>query len=290
MSTSVEQWGRSMNTKVTGCLALVAIVMGCSGEGDLAEGDQTNTQKYVGTDQPDALIGTDADEIFLGLEGLDRIEGHGGDDVLDGGPGGDALLGGGGDDTYVYNLGDEGDIIQDSAGSKDVIRFGAGIHTDSLTITERPGLLHVVVGNPASKDQFLIHKWGVFDNFIESFVFEDGTVLGITDIEGKIEGNRRPKVLRPIQDQIAIADRSFRFEIPGDTYRDPEGEIIQVSARSVDSRLLRDGWLSFDNGTQAFYGTPGKQDIGETQIEVTLSDPGSLTSKVSFRIKVVPED
>ena len=279
-----------MYKKLIGYLTLVSIVASCSGEADLSESNQTNAVKYVGTDQTDALVGTDADEIFVGLMSFDRIEGLGGNDVLDGGPGGDALLGGSGDDTYVYNLGDHGDIIQDSAGSNDVIRFGDGIDADSLTITERPGLLHVVVGNPTSKDQFLIHGWGVFDNFVESFVFEDGTVLGIAEIENRIEGNRRPEVVQRIQDQVALANKPFQFGIPDNAYRDPEGEAVEVFARSVGSRLLRDGWLSFDKQNRVFYGTPSDKDIAETQIEITLSDPGSLTSKMSFRIKVVTEE
>lgn len=269
-------------------LLLACFVASCSGEADLTEDFQTKSVRHLGTDQNDVLVGTDADEMFVGLEGIDTIEGFGGDDVLDGGAGGDALLGGDGNDTYLYNLGDHGDIIQDTAGSRDSIRFGKGIDPESLTITERPTLLHVTVGDPANKDQFLIRDWGVLDNFIEEFVFESGTVLYVADIENRIEGNRRPLILQQIQDQVAIANSPFRFEVPRDSYKDPEGGVVQVFARLIDGRLPTDGWLRFDSEARAFYGTPSDDDIAETRIAITLVDSADLTSKTVFGIEVVP--
>jgi hypothetical protein len=272
---------------LAGGLLVACLIGSCSGETDSSIEHPTPSLRHTGTDQSDILTGTDAAELIVGLEGLDLIEGHGGNDVLDGGPGGDSLLGGDGDDTYLYNLGDHGDIIQDSGGLRDIVRFGRGIDPESLTITEHPTLLHVVVGDAANKDHFLIHHWGEPDYLIEEFVFENGVVFGVADIEQRIEGNRRPRFLRQLEDQVAVANRPFRFEIPEDSYVDPEGSIVQIFARSLDNRLLRDGWLGFDSDGHVFRGTPSEGDVAETRIRITLVDSADLTSTMVFKIRVV---
>src|SRR5262249_10720043 len=53
------------------------------------------------------------------------ITGNSGDNTLTGGTGNDTLTGGSGSDAYIFNDGDGQDTITESAGTLDVIRFGA---------------------------------------------------------------------------------------------------------------------------------------------------------------------
>ncbi len=118
------------------------------------------------------LVGTDGDDLLQGFD--DRA------DDLAGGAGSDALEGGTGNDTYRYGYGDGADSIRDTGGT-DEVRFGVGIEEKDLafrkvgddfliTLTQTGETLVILQGASASSS-----------NWIETFVFSDGSELSMTD-------------------------------------------------------------------------------------------------------------
>jgi Ca2+-binding RTX toxin-like protein len=77
----------------------------------------------VATAGNDVLLGAGGNDTFAGLAGNDTLTGGDGDDDLAGGADGDYLYGGGGNDTYRYALGDGFDVVNESGGTADRVRF-----------------------------------------------------------------------------------------------------------------------------------------------------------------------
>jgi Ca2+-binding RTX toxin-like protein len=146
------------------------------------------------------IEGTAVTDRIQGFEGNDLMAGRAGDDVLDGGAGDDQLSGGDGNDTLIGGLGvdglsgDDGDdvyvlaagdgqhggsvveAIVDSAGN-DTIRFGAGISSSSVTVTQNGINTTDLLLRYAIDDQVLIV--GGLIGSIENFAFADGQTLSI---------------------------------------------------------------------------------------------------------------
>jgi Ca2+-binding RTX toxin-like protein len=59
----------------------------------------------------DAIAGGDGVDVIFGNEGADVLFGEAGADLINGGAGGDIVRGGLGGDLYVFNAGDNGDLI-----------------------------------------------------------------------------------------------------------------------------------------------------------------------------------
>lgn len=88
----------------------------------------------LGTIQNEYLRGFVGDDVINGYEGDDLLEGAAGDDFLIGGLGNDVLKGETGNDLYQFELNWGADTVIDLTG-KSIIRFGAGIGRDNLSIT-----------------------------------------------------------------------------------------------------------------------------------------------------------
>lgn len=101
------------------------------------------------------------------------------------------------------------------------------------------------------------------------------------------DDNAAPVVTDPIEDQTAIHTWTFNLTLPADTFTDPDGDTLTLSARMADGSALP-GWLSFDAATRTFSGVVDGADIGKTlAIEVTASDGhGGMVSDI-FDIDVV---
>ncbi|MDK2127097.1 calcium-binding protein, partial [Parachitinimonas caeni] len=66
----------------------------------------------------DTLNGSAGDDVILGGAGNDQLSGKAGNDTL---------LGGSGDDTYLFGRGEGVDVIDNSGGGNDTLRFAAGV-------------------------------------------------------------------------------------------------------------------------------------------------------------------
>ena len=142
----------------------------------------------VGTDGNDFLEGDDADNYLNGGKGDDSLFGNGGDDLLIGGEGNDYLVGGDGDDIYHFDPGfgnDTLDNFQDeSQPNNDIIRFGAGISPDNVTLNRQGFDLIIIVsydedenGNTRPDDSLRVYsyfnKQGMTSTTVSKIVFSD---------------------------------------------------------------------------------------------------------------------
>ena len=127
------------------------------------------------------LIGTDGDDQLIGFEGRA--------DMLSGGAGSDALEGRTGDDSYRFGYGDGADSARDTGGIDKVV-FGIGIGQGDVTFSEVEDDLLITL---AGTDETLVILQGASADasaLIESFEFENGTVLSLADVKLQILNGR----------------------------------------------------------------------------------------------------
>ncbi|WP_275505992.1 calcium-binding protein, partial [Pseudovibrio sp. W74] len=150
------------------------------------------SHNLTGTDKDNVFIAGENHDIIDGAGGNDRIEGYQGDDVLKGGSGDDTLIGGTGDDrleggadsdTYVF-VGNFGkDVVIDSSGSLDTIRFEGTITLSDLKFVKDGADLLVyklISDNPEATLDELSNVLRIKDwqSSIERFEFADGSIKG----------------------------------------------------------------------------------------------------------------
>ncbi|MDD2780857.1 calcium-binding protein, partial [Sulfuricurvum sp.] len=143
-----------------------------------------------GTDDADTvhLVDTTTDVTLDLRDGNDVINTGLGNDILIGGMGNDTLNGGAGNDTYVFEKGDGIDTLIDVSGI-DALSFGSDITEDDIVVMadeESDDLIIALKKDGKSfdelSDKIVLKNWYTDDNRIESFVFEDGTILDTFDI------------------------------------------------------------------------------------------------------------
>ncbi|MGH0004656.1 calcium-binding protein [Pseudovibrio ascidiaceicola] len=134
----------------------------------------------------------DGDDVIDGKSGNDLIKTYGGDDILKGGTGDDTLIGGIGDDrleggadndTYVFAGSFGKDVVIDSSGSLDTIRFEGMITLSDLKFVKDGADLMVYKvdhDNPETALDELANVLRIKDwqSSIERFEFADGSIKG----------------------------------------------------------------------------------------------------------------
>ncbi len=96
------------------------------------------------------------------------------------------------------------------------------------------------------------------------------------------ETNNRPPQPQ-VSDQAASVDQSFTYTVPEVT--DPDGDSLTYNAVQGEASNPLPDWLSFDDDSRTFSGTPGTADVGEYIIVVSVEDQ-TFTAKASFVITV----
>jgi len=137
----------------------------------------------------------------------------------------------------------------------------------------------IAIGNPASADlSGEITSIGLYADGINGTFRADNL-----EIQGTpVGGNLPPVVENPIPDQSAETGSPFSFEIPANTFSDPDGSI--VSPLVVLTTLP--SWLTFDDQTNVFSGTPAVGDDGVVSIEVEATDDEGSTITDTFDLTV----
>ena len=253
---------------------------------DLVAVAGTATNLVYGSANADYLAGTDSVDLLIGSDGADALDGRGGDDELAGGVGDDTLLGGAGNDWYRINTGDGADLILDEAGSDDVVRFGPGITSSDLTVTESAAGLQVQVGPSANGDSLLILNWSQGGaQSIDRFVLNSAS-LDRAQIDALNTGNHSPRVATTVGEQVARADQSFSFTLPGSVFSDADAaDVLTLTARLATGQSLP-SWVTFDPVTGTFSGTPTTADAGTVHVQLEATDAGGLSSHTEFALRV----
>jgi hypothetical protein len=145
-----------------------------------------------------------------------------------------------------------------------------------------------LVSGPANALSFTLNPDGSFSyqgvadfNGPDSFTYRafDGTASS-DEITVQIDVapvNDAPVLANAIADQNATEDAPFSFAVPADTFADVDA----ADALALTATLAGGGplpaWLSFDQATGKFSGTPLNDDVGAIAVRVTATD-GALAS------------
>ena len=108
-----------------------------------------------------------------------------------------------------------------------------------------------------------------------------GSVMVTVDDD---DSNQVPTVANTIPHQSATVDMPFSFTVPSNTFMDADGDILTYSATKSDDMALP-SWLSFNESTRVFSGTPTSTDTGTLSVKVTASD-GTESISATFDIVV----
>jgi Ca2+-binding RTX toxin-like protein len=129
-----------------------------------------------GTETGETITGTSGNDAIYGSGGDDTIKGEGGNDTLIGGIGDDRLEGGAGDDTYIWNPGDGGDTIYDTAGTN-ILQIGGGINPADVKLARTGASYANAVFILPGGERITVEKWfSATKNQLSEIRFSDGTV------------------------------------------------------------------------------------------------------------------
>ena len=110
-----------------------------------------------------------------------------------------------------------------------------------------------------------------------------GTGAGVWKIK-ELVNKPIPVVNKPIPDQVTTVGQNYTYTIPAETFTDPDGDELALSATLEDGSPLPD-WLTFDPSTNTFSGTPATGDLSTLTIQVSASD-GVATASTTFTLTV----
>ena len=190
--------------------------------GDAQGDHFNSIENLMGSSHADKLVGDGGANKIFGGGGDDNIEGGAGNDTLNGGSGVDMLIGGYGNDTYIFNRGDGGEVIYDYASTtqtsrtqktanqngqsrtywqvttstvlanagSDTLAFGESITSFDVIVDFDGTDLTMAVIDPndpdasfeTATDWIYIKGWNDSRTRIETFTFEDGTVLDMSNV------------------------------------------------------------------------------------------------------------
>lgn len=98
--------------------------------------------------------------------------------------------------------------------------------------------------------------------------------------------NSAPVLATPIADQSSSEDEPWSFTVPGNTFLDPDGNPVTLSATLGNGDPLP-SWLSFNATTGMFSGTPPADFNGVISLKVTASD-GEFSADDTFDLTITP--
>lgn len=137
-----------------------------------------------GTAQRDLLQGFNGNDQLFGDAGNDRLEGGNGNDSLNGGAANDTLLGGRGDDTYIFAAGGGQDIIDNTGGGYDTLRF-EGITYNQVGSGLMKSGNDLVLNVSGGSDKVTLKNWFLGgDNVVDVITFASGGQLTAAQIFG----------------------------------------------------------------------------------------------------------
>jgi len=220
------------------------------GDGQGIEFDDFTLFTLFGTEGADRIETTFGDETIFAL---------GGDDTIIASASGDTIDGGTGVDTVEYDrLLEDTEIVRNADGS---VTVGPNSRGPGGRVPNRDVLTNVEL-----------------IRFVDSSGNETALVE-VTDLP--VDGaNAGPEVSQPLANINVSEESQIAFSLPADTFVDPEGDTLTLSAILSDGSPLPD-WLVFDGAN--FTGTPPQDLNGAFEITVTASD-GALAATDTFTL------
>lgn len=267
----------------------------------------------IGQTGDDVLHGESGDDALVGDDTRDQSVT--GDDHLHGGTGSDTLIGGKGADSYYFTS----DEMKPEAGKPapvdTIIDDGLGngsqpdtIYLNTRRIADYTWSFDRAAQRWSSNDGWQIVKYG---NALKiSYQGQPGSILVQDYADGDYglklpgfpssatePGNNDPKPqppgpVRPVPDQPKaptagkpLAAQSIHekdkltYTLAEDTFHTAnQDDKLSYSARLADGKPLPK-WLNFDAATRTFSGTPGNDDVGTLDIEISVQGKGGSASQ-----------
>lgn len=107
--------------------------------------------------------------------------------------------------------------------------------------------------------------------------------------------NRAPRLTRPLAGVAVPAGEVFRFTLPADSFRDPDGDALILAAGDAGTVLATDdaipgaaalpAWLAFDAAAWTFSGSP-PAGLAPLTVRVTARDPAGLSVEGLFSLSL----
>ncbi len=97
--------------------------------------------------------------------------------------------------------------------------------------------------------------------------------------------NKPPYLSGTLPNQIAAIGQPFSLSLAPDTFTDPQGDPLILSADIYNSTQPLPAWLSFNPSTNRFSGTPTESEV--IDIGVTATDPEGLSTEGEFSLTVL---
>ena len=166
----------------------------------------------------------------------------------------------------------------------------------SLTSDPRPGSqewilriggVDLPIDHPAASYNHILATYRFSGAHLQSFGFGTVPLWRAGDkISVSLWRNQVPTLANAVPDQAAIVGEPFSFQLPANTFSDPEGHALAwASARAGDGQALP-AWLTFDEATGTFTGTPASGDVGTLSVTVNVTDTYAGDASDTFDIVV----
>ena len=254
---------------------------------DTLHGDAGDDTLY-GNEGDDRLLGGEGNDTLDGGNDNDQLEGGVGNDILRGQAGSDTLEGGAGDDTlegggffsdtYVFYTGHGRDTVRDYAANDaqaDTLRF-VGTKAKNVVFSREGNDL--VVKAYGRDDQVTLKDYFASSNGDRYHFRFDDTTLGKADII-KQTSPKAPTAGKPLTAQSIHEKQRLAYTLAEDAFHTAnQDDKLAYSARLADGKPLP-RWLSFNAATRTFSGTPGNDDVGMLNIEVSAKGKGGSASQ-----------
>ena len=254
---------------------------------DTLHGDAGDDTLY-GNEGDDRLLGGEGNDTLDGGNDNDQLEGGVGNDILHGQAGSDTLEGGAGDDTlegggffsdtYVFYTGHGRDTVRDYAANDaqaDTLRF-VGTKAKNVVFSREGNDL--VVKAYGRDDQVTLKDYFASSNGDRYHFRFDDTTLGKADII-KQTSPKAPTAGKPLTAQSIHEKQRLAYTLAEDAFHTAnQDDKLAYSARLADGKPLP-RWLSFNAATRTFSGTPGNDDVGMLNIEVSAKGKGGSASQ-----------
>ncbi len=227
-----------------------------------------------------------AARAIAGTDGDDFIVGNYRSDTLEGGAGYDRFQDRGSYDTYRFGIGDGRDTVEDSEGR---ILFKPGIGQNDVDFSRDGSDLIATIG--VSGDSIRITGWLDSQQRIDSFEFDNGAKLNVSDVLAKLNISEGAEILygSPADETLAGTDKnSILYGREGNDFLTGAAGSDELHGEDGDDIL--DGgagrdWLYGGAGLNSYIVAPG------TGLDVAVASSASVASDtVVFAPGVRPED
>lgn len=116
----------------------------------------------------------------------------------------------------------------------------------------------------------------------------DGSGTSVTDVFLlEVQNTNDPPLAGPaLPDQEAFDGLPFVFDLPAESFVDVDAGDRLVYAAGLDGGTALPAWLSFDDATVSFSGTPDDADVGEWPVRIAATDTAGSEVATGFMLTV----